>query len=35
MESGTKNQDFLENLTSAAQFRLIDLFLAVTVYLPL
>ena len=28
---GTKNQDFLENLTSAAHFRLIDLFLAITV----
>ena len=31
MEIGTKNQNFL-NLTSAAQFRLIDLFLAITVY---
>jgi len=31
---GAKNQNFLENLTSAAQFRLIDLFLAMTVYLP-
>jgi len=28
------NQSFLENLTSAAQFRLIDLFLVMTVYLP-
>jgi len=34
MEIGTKNQNFVENLTSAAQFRIIDLFLAVTVYLP-
>jgi len=32
LEIGTKNQNFLENLTSAAQFRLIDLFLAMTVY---
>jgi len=32
LEIGTKNQHFLENLTSAAQFRLIDLFLAMTVY---
>jgi len=31
----TKNQNFLEKLTSAAQFRLIDLFLAMAVYLPL
>jgi len=32
LEIGTKNQNFLENLTSAAQFRLIDIFLAMTVY---
>jgi len=32
LEIGTKNKNFLENLTSAAQFRLIDLFLAMTVY---
>jgi len=31
-EFGTKNQNFLENLMSAAQFRLIDLFIAMTVY---
>jgi len=31
---GTKNQNFLENLTSAAQFQLIDIFLAMTVYYP-
>jgi len=30
-----KNQNFLENLTSAAQFRVIDFFLAMTVYLPI
>jgi len=35
LEIGTKNQNFLDNLTSAAQFRLIDLFLAMTRYLPL
>ena len=34
LEIGTKNINFLENLTSADQFRLIDLFLAITVYLP-
>ena len=34
-ESGTKNQNFLNNLTSAVQFWLIDLFLSMTVYLPL
>jgi len=33
LEIGSKNQYFLENLTSAAQFRLIDLFLAMKVYL--
>jgi len=32
---GTKHQNFLENLMSAVQFRLIDLFLAMTVYLLL
>ena len=32
LEIGTKNQNFLENLTSAVQFRLIDLFIAMTVY---
>jgi len=32
LEIGTKNQNFLENVTSAAQFRLIDLFIAMTVY---
>jgi len=31
---GPKNQDFLENMKSAAQFRLIELILAMTVYLP-
>jgi len=30
LEIGTKNQNFLENLKSTAQFRLIDLFLAMT-----
>ena len=34
LEIGTKNQNFLENLTSAAPFPLIDLFLAMTVYQP-
>ena len=34
LEIATKNQNYLESLTSAAQFRLIDLFLAMTVYLP-
>ena len=34
LESGTTNH-FLENLTSAAQFRLIGLFLAMTLYLPI
>jgi len=34
LEIGTKNQNFPENLTSAAQFRLIDLILATTVYFP-
>jgi len=32
LEIGTKNQNVLENLTSAAQFRLIYLFIAMTVY---
>ena len=32
LEIGTKNQNLLENLTSAAQFWLVDLFLAMTVY---
>jgi len=32
LEIGTKNQNFPETLTSAAQFRLIDLFIAMTVY---
>ena len=35
LEIGTKNQNFLENLTSAAQLRLIDLFIALTVYFPI
>jgi len=30
LEIATKNQNFLENLTSVVQFRLIDLFLAIT-----
>ena len=34
IEIGTMNQNFLEFLTSAAQFRLIDLLLAITVPLP-
>jgi len=34
LDIGTKKQNFLENLTSAAQFQLIDLLLAMTVYLP-
>jgi len=34
LEIGSKNQNFLENMQSAAQFRLIDLILAMTVYLP-
>jgi len=34
LEIGTKNQNLLENLTSAAQFRLVDLFLVMTVYQP-
>jgi len=33
LEIGTKNQNFLENLTSGAQFWLISLILAMTVYL--
>jgi len=32
VETGNKHQNFLENSTSAAQFRLIDVFLAMTVY---
>jgi len=32
LEIGTKNENFLENFTPAAQLRLIDLFLAI--YLP-
>jgi len=32
LEIGPKNQNFLENLKSAAQFRLINLILAMTVY---
>jgi len=32
LEIGTENQNFLENVTSAAQFRLTDLFIAMTVY---
>jgi len=35
LEIEAKNQNFLEKLTSAAQFRLIDLFIAMTAYLPL
>jgi len=34
LEIETKNQNFLDNFTSAAQFRLTDLILAMTVYLP-
>ena len=34
LEIGTKNQNLLENVTSAAPFRLIDLFLTMTVYQP-
>jgi len=34
LEIETKYQNFLENLPSATQFRLIDLFLAMTVYSP-
>jgi len=33
LEIGPKNQNFLENLKSAAQFQLINLILAMTVYL--
>jgi len=33
LEIGTNNQNFIENLTSAAQFRLIELIIAKTVYL--
>jgi len=35
LEIWTKHQNFPENLTSAAQYPLIDLFLAMTLYLPL
>ena len=35
LEIGTKNQNCIENLTSAAQFLLIDLSISMTVYLPL
>jgi len=34
LEIGAKNQTFLENMKSAAQFRLIDLISAMTIYLP-
>ena len=34
LEIGTKNQNFLENMTSGAQFHLIDLILATILYLP-
>ena len=34
LEIGTKNQNFLENVMSAAPFRLIDLFVAMIVYQP-
>jgi len=34
LEIGFKNQKFLENLTSAVYLRLIDLFLAMTIYFP-
>ena len=34
LKNGTKNQKFLDNLKSDAQFRLIDLIPALTVYLP-
>jgi len=34
LEIATQNQNVLENLTSLVRFRLIDLFLAMTVYLP-
>ena len=33
MEIGPKSQNFLENLKSAAQFRLINLILVMAVYL--
>ena len=35
LEIGTKNQKFLENLKSAAEFRLIHLILAMPVYLKI
>jgi len=35
LEIETNNQNFPENLTSAAQFRLIDLFLVMKLYFPL
>ena len=34
LEIGTKNQKMLENLKSTSRFRLIDLLLATTQYLP-
>jgi len=34
LEIGRKNQNFIENMKSAAQFRLSDWILAMTVYLP-
>jgi len=34
LEIGPKNQNFLENMKSASQFRIIDLILAMTLYLP-
>jgi len=34
LECGTKNQKFLESLISATLFRLIDLILGMTLYLP-
>ena len=34
LEIGTKNQNFIENLTSATQLGLIDLIIAMTVYFP-
>jgi len=34
LEIESRNQNFLENVKSVAQFRLIDFILAMTVYLP-
>ena len=34
LEIGSKNRNFLENMKSAAQFRLIDVIVAMTVYFP-